>query len=496
MLLAIKILFIVVWFLIFGKLFLFWLWLWQLKNYHLGRFRAHFERQKIKKFLASFYRLKVPSQTKKTLAIEGAWFLALAVFFAYAGGQTDDNFRLLAVVLLLFLPLIASVFILLFQIPALIWQAGIMRRAKNKIRSFGKLTVIGVSGSFGKTSTKEFLAAILKEKFNVLKTKENINAEVGIAQTILRELNDAHQVFVAEIGAYQKGKIKQVCDMIKPNIGILTGINQQHLATFGSQKNIVKAKFELLRALPEEGTAILNNDSQQIVESARRTESLRVKSKMFCSSETTADLWAENVAVDKNRISFMAKSRDGDEALFEANLIGRQNVINVLMAAVCGKKLGMTLAEIAEACANFSQNNLKKGINGVDVLDYTYSANPASVSAHLKYLKTVYKDKNPKTRIAIVMPCLIELGSASKKTHYDLGKEIARVCDLCVITTKDRFKELRKGASEASEGSHKMFLLENAQDIWSKIRDFAQEGNVILLESRAPKALMDMLEIQ
>ncbi|MDD5750056.1 MAG: UDP-N-acetylmuramoyl-tripeptide--D-alanyl-D-alanine ligase [Candidatus Pacebacteria bacterium] len=493
--LLIKIFFIAIWFVVFGKLFLFWLWLWQLKNYHLGRFRAHFEAQKLKKAMASLYRLKIPNQTKKILAIECAWFLALAGFFVFAGRQTDDNFRLLMVLFVLFLPLIASVFILLFQIPTLIWQAGIMRKAKNKIKGFDNLIVIGVSGSFGKTSTKEFLAAVLKEKYNVLKTSEHINAEVGIAQTILREINNEHQVFVAEIGAYQKGKIKQVCDMVKPKIGILTGINEQHLATFGSRKNIIRAKFEILRALGQEGTAILNNDSEMIRESAQEISKLVVKTKIFCSSETTADLWAENVTVEKNSISFVARSKDGDEALFRADLIGRQNAVNLLMAAACCKKLGMSLAEVAKACAVFKQNNLKKGINGVEILDYTYSANPASVWAHLEYLKTAYKDKDPNTKIVMIMPCLIELGSASKRIHHDLGKEIARICDLSVITTKDRFRELNRGANEAKTG-HRMLMLENPREIWDQIKDLAREGNVILLESRVPKALMDMLEIK
>jgi len=196
----------VFWFLVFTKLFLFWLWLWQLKNYHLGRFKAHFERQKIKKVFASFYRIKLPVFTKKALAVTTAWFLGVGAFFIFAVGQTDDNFRLLVLLFLFLLPLIASVFILLFQIPVWFWQIYIMRKARKKREQFKNLIVIGITGSFGKTSTKEFLASILKEKYNVLKTSEHINAEVGIAQTILRELKPEHQVFVVESALMKKAK--------------------------------------------------------------------------------------------------------------------------------------------------------------------------------------------------------------------------------------------------------------------------------------------------
>ncbi|MEK7172890.1 MAG: hypothetical protein AAB740_02855, partial [Patescibacteria group bacterium] len=158
--LIVKIIIVVFWFLVFTKIFLFWLWLWQLKNYHLGRFQAHFERQKIKKLLAVWYRFKLPLATKKTILIAGLWFLGQGIFFGLIYSQPDSLFRLLILLWLFFLPIIASVFILIFQIPAWLWQVYMMKKAQAKRASHKNLTVIAITGSYGKTTTKDFLLAM------------------------------------------------------------------------------------------------------------------------------------------------------------------------------------------------------------------------------------------------------------------------------------------------------------------------------------------------
>ncbi|MEK9153490.1 MAG: UDP-N-acetylmuramoyl-tripeptide--D-alanyl-D-alanine ligase [Patescibacteria group bacterium] len=489
--LIVKIIIVVFWFLVFTKIFLFWLWLWQLKNYHLGRFQAHFERQKIKKLLAVWYRFKLPLATKKTILIAGLWFLGQGIFFGLIYSQPDSLFRLLILLWLFFLPIIASVFILIFQIPAWLWQVYMMKKAQAKRASHKNLTVIAITGSYGKTTTKDFLLAMLSEKFSCLATEKNNNAEIGVAQTILNRLKDEHQILIAEVGAYQRGKIKQVCAMLKPQIGILTGINEQHLATFGSQENIIKAKFELIGALPEQGTAILNGDDEKLSIINYQLSNLQVKSKIFCSSETRADIWAEDIKIEKEKVSFTAFSQDGDKARFEINLIGRQNIINVLMAAAVAKTLGMTMAEIALACQKIRQHSLKQGINGLNLLDYTYSANSSSIIAHLDYLKTAW----PQARKIMVMPCLIELGSASKAVHYKIGQAIGQVCDSAIITTPDRFRDLKQGALAGGLTTDKILLLAKPEQILEKIKTIAHPNDIILLESRVPSALLSLLNI-
>ena len=252
---------VAIWLIVFIKQLLFWLWLWQLKEYHRGRFKAHFEAQKIKKIVSSFWRLKYPKFTKKIIFLFLICFLAEILLILYF------SFVWVIILTIIFIPLI----FLSFQIPSAIWRKILINKAEEKRLKFKNLLVIGITGSFGKTSTKEFLATILSEKFKVLKTREHQNSEVGMSQCILHELKQEHEIFVCEMGAYNKGGIKLLCDIAKPKIGILTGINEQHMATFGSQENIIKTKYELIESLPEDGIAFFNARNKYCLELYQKT---------------------------------------------------------------------------------------------------------------------------------------------------------------------------------------------------------------------------------
>jgi len=294
------------WFVRTIKTIFFWIYLWQLKEYHIGRFLDHFQTYKGKQLLMSYLqflkiflvsgfflfpsvfpfvlifiyfgesalflknifpkRLIKPVLTKKTTLILGV-LIVLTIVFLVLFSQNIKSLAWLALWFLIFdilLPIIISLIILIFQPLAVLVRYQTIRKAKQKRESFEDLLVIGITGSYGKTSTKEFLYQILSEKYNVLKTEAHQNSEVGISQCILNDLNEEYQVFICEMGAYNRGGIKFLCDIAKPKIGILTGINEQHMATFGSQENIIRAKFELIEALPAKGLAILNTGDPKI----------------------------------------------------------------------------------------------------------------------------------------------------------------------------------------------------------------------------------------
>ena len=444
-----KILISILWFLVFTKLLIFWIWLWQLKNYHWKRLKAHFETQRIRKLFFSLHGIRFPELTQKVAVILTTGIFIEFLFLLFAFSFTNYLFYIFLLILIILAPIIISILILFFQIPANILIKRALKEAEQKRKRFENLTVIGITGSYGKTAVKEFLYEILSEKFKVLKTEKNINAEIGIAETILNKLKPEHQIFIAEVGAYEIGKIKQVAQMIKPKIGILTGINEQHLSTFGSKENIIKAKYELIEALPEDGIAI-------------------IKDKL--------DIQAEDIRVEKEHLLFRIESND-----FKVNLLGKHNIQNILLAVSCAKKLGMSLEEISKACLKIKPEQggmkfLKR--NGLTILDASYSANPNGVIADLDYLQ-IYSS----SRI-IIMPCLIELGKESKQIHKRIGKKIAEVCDFTIITTKDYFKEIK--------GENKnVFLIENPEDIIVKVRELSNQETVILLEGRVPHLIWD-----
>jgi len=186
--------------------------------------------------------------------------------------------------------------------------------------------------------------------------------------------------------------------------------------------------------------------------------------------------------------------------------LGAQNIENILLAACCAKELGMKLEEISNACqkTKIEQSGMKliKTKDGLNIIDSTYSANPDGVIAHLEYLKTwsatpVGKPSAPYgARKIIVMPCLIELGPASKKVHIRIGEKIGQICDLAIITTKERFKEIKEAAfakATASQRKVEVIFIEKPKEICEKIKESTREGDIVLLEGRIPKELVDEL---
>lgn len=488
------------WFVRETKAILFWLYLWQLKEYHTGRFLDHFQTEKGKSLLLNklfilkivliliffttspglvalillilyllegikgfqdFFqkRLIKPVLTKKIIFLIFV-NLAFLIFYLLSSSQKGNSFLFWLLLFDIFTPAITSGITLIFQPLAVLGRNQIIRKAIKKRKQFKDLLVIGITGSYGKTSTKEFLAKILSEKFKVLKTEEHQNSEVGISQCILNDLKAEHEIFVVEMGAYNEGGIKLLCDIVRPKIGILTGINEQHLATFGSQENIIKGKYELIESLPRDGIAFFNAKNKYCLELYQAT---KIKKHLY-----------------------------GERARF----FGEENILGAMAIA---KELGMTDEEISRAVAKI-ENKLpgiqqKRGINGLIIFDATYSANPDSVIGHLEYLTLRF----PQGKKIIVMPCLIELGFASKEVHKRIGKKIAEVCDLAIITTKDRFKEivegalLRQGYGGREIKKENILFLENPKEIFEKIKITTTPGDVVLLESRVPSQLIGLL---
>lgn len=490
------------------KAVLFWLYLWQLKEYHIGRFKAHFSTTKGKhlifnkllilkiilllgfffssvlvglqllnfvillplilfflyllesaKTLKDFFqkKLKKPVLTKKTIPIlvfTFVLFIFIPIFLWQKIQQTAflydypplHKFCFWLLMIDIFTPAIISLIVLFFQPITVFWRNRVIKRAEQKREKFKDLLVIGITGSYGKTSTKEFLYTILSQKYKdkILKTKEHQNSEIGISQSILNDLKPEHKIFICEMGAYNRGGIKLLCDIAKPKIGILTGINEQHLATFGSQENIIKTKFELIESLPTDGIAFFNGKNKYCVELYKKT---RIKKILY-----------------------------GKEAAFS----GQENILGAMAVA---KEIGMNEKDIVMACEKIKDKiggiELKKGINGLNIIDATYSANPDSIIAHLDYLKTWQGKK------VLVMPCLIELGKASREVHQRIGRKIAEVCDLVIITTKECFEDVKF--------KENILFLEDPKEIFEKIKDFNEPDDIILLESRVPKELLDLL---
>ncbi len=514
-----------------------WVYFWQLKEYRLDRFLVHLKSKERKQvFYNKFNLLKIflfltipllfsyqyywiilggllgiiyliegtlfirniikrqfkrPIFTQKAILLTfGTLILAVGlVKLILSGGILRLLFILLAIDIFL-LVLISFLVFLLWPFTFIIKKI-IIKKAREKIKRFKNLKIIGITGSYGKTSTKEFLATILSSKFRVCKTLGNNNTGIGIAKTILKNLKPDDQIFIVEMAAYTRGEIKAICEIARPEIGVLTSINQQHLALFGSQENIIRAKFELIEALPGNGLAVFNGDDGEIKNFTRPNFQRKLRrARIFYSMKDKLDIWAENINVEKECLSFRVLTKK-DSADFKVNLLGVHNISNILGAVAVAKYLGMSLQEIAEAAKKLESPpktmKLLKGISGLTIIDDTYSANPKGVESALDYLK-IYSGK----KIIVLRP-LIELGRESQSIHRNLGKKIGKICDFCIVTTKDYFQEIKEGAKESGLKQENILYSKNPQEILEKIKTISNPGDMILLENRVGDELIKRL---
>ncbi|MCX6718387.1 MAG: UDP-N-acetylmuramoyl-tripeptide--D-alanyl-D-alanine ligase [Candidatus Staskawiczbacteria bacterium] len=538
------------WFIFELKFILFWLYLWQLKEYHIGRFADHFRTHKGKKllfdsaqilklallvfllagnnlfvyvfsfltliyfveliiFLRSIFikSFKKPVITVKTIFLISVSFGILIIFLVWTLQFYNELQISWLVAFDILTPLIISAVVLFFQPFFVAIRNNTLRKAKikiKKIKDVSGLKVIAITGSYGKTSTKEFLIKILSAKFKVLATTEHQNAEIGIAKCILENLQPSHQVFIAEVAAYDKGKVKEVCNILQPKIGIVTGVNEQHLSVFGSMKNLLSGEGggELAEVLQKDGILIVNGDNKHCLDLVRKYPSTQLRAKFYSLTNKilNSDIWADEITIHKNYISFVAVEKAGEVAHFDAKVLGKHNIQNLLGAILIAKELGMTFGEISGACKNIAEGEggmvLKQGKHGIDIIDSSYSANPDGVFADLDYL-SIYPNKK-----IIIMPCLIELGEKSSEIHEKIGKKIAEICDMAIITSKDKFIELEKGFKSVQDDDilrrsgknvAKCILCDDSQEIYSAITLFCKSGDAVLLEGRVPKGLLNLL---
>jgi UDP-N-acetylmuramoyl-tripeptide--D-alanyl-D-alanine ligase len=324
----------------------------------------------------------------------------------------------------------------------------------------------------------------LSESFKVVSTEKNRNSEVGISETILENVNETHEIFICEMGAYNRSGIKLLTKIAEPKIGILTGIGNQHLATFGSQKNIMKGKFELIEALPEEGLAVLNWDSKLVRDNFKNDRN-SIKYGVY----EKEDIWAENVKIEKFSIVFDAVFKTGGKIAIKLNASGEQSINNLLPAIAIAKRLGMENAEILRGIDKIENKGLKikQNKDKIYIANSSYSSNVDGVLAHLDYLK-LWENKK-----IFVMPSIIELGSDAKRSHYEIGKKIGEVCDYLIVTTADHFKELKRGAIEKGMSASNVMFIQNPENQYQKIISLAQSNDIVFLEGRVSDYLVRKL---
>lgn len=250
--------------------------------------------------------------------------------------------------------------------------------AKRIIGSMPDLRVIGITGSYGKTSTKHYLTRILSEEYDVLMTPGSFNTPMGVVRTIREHMKPYNQVFICEMGAKQVGDIKEICDIVRPQMGVVTAVGPMHLESFKTIDNVCRTKFELVDNLPAGGCAVINNDFEPC---AKRTVNNTKAVRYGISDTKDCDYIATDIRYSPQGSKFAICGPDGFRIELETRLIGECNISDILAAVVIALQLGISAEKIRYAVATINQVehrlSMKQTPGGVTIIDDAFNSNPA-----------------------------------------------------------------------------------------------------------------------
>ncbi|MBM3239094.1 UDP-N-acetylmuramoyl-tripeptide--D-alanyl-D-alanine ligase [Candidatus Poribacteria bacterium] len=362
-------------------------------------------------------------------------------------------------------------------------NARYFRAAKEKIKKL-KTKVIGITGSYGKTSTKYILQKILSQKFNTLMTPDSYNTPMGICKVINGQLKPEHEVFIVEMGAYKKGEIKELCDLTQPEIGILTAVGPQHLERFKSIENTAKTKYELIESLPQNGVAVFNNDNEICRSLADKTK-IKVVRYGIDTSDDRVKLTAKNIQNTSRGLTFTVEDSSGGTAQFQTKLLGKNNVYNILAATAVALECGMTLDEVSRAVRMLEpiphRLQLLPGSGDVTVIDDGFNANPVGAKAALEVLGSFENGRK-----VLITPGMVELGEMEFKENKIFGAEAAKACDLVILVGPTRTKPILEGLREAGFPEEKIIIAKSLAEASERMREIVKPGDVVLFENDLP----------
>jgi UDP-N-acetylmuramoyl-tripeptide--D-alanyl-D-alanine ligase len=346
-------------------------------------------------------------------------------------------------------------------------------------------TVIGITGSYGKTTTKELLASVLSSRFRTVKTPESWNTPMGLTRAIRERLTEQHEIFVVEMGAYQRGDIGTLCRLTgPPRIGILTGVNEQHQERMGSIENTMKTKYELIEAVQPGGLAIFNADNPYVRRLAEQTAHVRVVRVGIDPANGPFDYTAREISVSPEGTRFTVVA-GGAAVPFRTRLLGEHFILNVLAATAAAVECGMTLPQIAAAVASVPpvphRLQLLPSPEGITTIDDAYSANPDGARAALRVLSGMRDGKR-----ILVTPGFVELGAQEEAFNRDLGRLATAACDILVLVGPRRTAPIREGALGAGMSADRIEVVRSIADARAYLAHIARPGDTILFENDLP----------
>ena len=334
---------------------------------------------------------------------------------------------------------------------------------------------VSVTGSVGKTTTKDMLASVLSQKYNTLKTMGNFNNEIGLPITIFG-LEKEHEAAVLEMGMNHFGEIEHLADIGRPDVAVITNIGQSHIENLGSREGIFKAKMEMTKLFTKDNTLIVNGDDDYLSKTKGMGE---YKVVYYGITNPENDVYAKDIENNGlNGIKFTAVVDDGEYPI-EVNVPGKHNVYNALAAICVGREFDVPMDKIAEGIRSFELTKMRLAVeeyNGITIINDCYNASPDSIRAALGVLADT--DKNRKVAI---LGDVLEMGDFAKDAHYNLGKAVKENGVDLLITAGENMKYLAQGAKD--NGVENIVSFDKTLEVCNYVKDEIKSGDAVLIKA-------------
>lgn len=350
--------------------------------------------------------------------------------------------------------------------------------AQSKLNSMNNLKIIGITGSYGKTSSKNILSDILNVKYNALPTPKNLNTYNGLIMTVNNHMDKFTDIFIAEMGAYVKGEIKGLCNLVHPKYGILTTIGTAHLESFGSEQNIIDGKFELIESLPSDGFAVLNGDDPKQVSYHLKN---KVKVIWIGIDNEEADVRATNIKCSGSGTSFdVVFKNDSKSYAFTTRLLGKHNVYNILAGIACGIEFDISIDDLIHAVKGVRpvEHRLElKRLGNFYQIDDAYNSNPVGAKNACEVLSLMDGIR------VVVTPGMIELGAKEEEYNREFGRQIAKIAkpDYVVLIGENRTKPIYDGLVSEEFDKSKIVVFNDVRAAYPFISSLTGKDEVYAL---------------
>lgn len=446
------------------------------------------EKEVKKRFVPTQRALRLLIASFALFGLATVWVVGRAEALAFPGNLVSYHLFTAGVGLVLLL--VSPLFLVAGNVLAYPVEAALRRlflaRARRVLARL-QPTVIGITGSYGKTSTKHYLAHILGGRYRVVATPKSYNTLMGVTLAVNTLLKDESVVdyFIVEMGAYRTGEIAEICALTQPQISIVTAVGPQHLERFGSLEAVANAKYEIVAALPPDGTAVLNADDPRVRAMADRAAA---GTRILVSREGAegARLAASNVAESLDGLDFdVLDTASGEKRRFHAPLYGLHNVTNILLAAAAARHLGLSLGEVAMRVAALEpfEHRLQRTTwpGGITVLDDAYSCNPVGAANALRVLGL-----HDQGRRILITPGMVELGPLQDEENRRLGANAAEVATDIILVGVEQARPIYEGVLAAGFDQERLHVFDTRAEAIAWLRENARAGDAVLFLNDLP----------